>query len=175
MDALLQKLQEALVKGLSPTARLAGIVGESLGKPTAERIVIPPEDLWEGLSNFVLLIASANHDLNMCRRDLFKADLDAEYKAMCSNKQPVELELFANDLAERLKTVKESKKASQQLTAQKRKREEPHSRGSHPSRQHFLFPCRGSRYQDHHRRKFQQQQYPAGNKRAKSVKQKSTP
>ena len=91
MDALLQKLQEALVKGLSPTARLAGIVGESLGKPTAERIVIPPEDLWEGLSNFVLLIASANHDLNMCRRDLFKADLDAEYKAMCSNKQPVEL------------------------------------------------------------------------------------
>ena len=117
MDALLQKLQEALVKGLSPTARLAGIVGESLGKPTAERIVIPPEDLWEGLSNFVLLIASANHDLNMC-----------------SNKQPVELELFANDLAERLKTVKESKKASQQLTVQKRKREEPHSRGFHPSR-----------------------------------------
>ena len=40
MDARLQKLQEALVKGLSPIARLAGIIGESLGKPTAERIMI---------------------------------------------------------------------------------------------------------------------------------------
>ena len=77
----------------------------------------------------------------MCRRDLFKADFDADYKAICSNKQPVELELFGDDLAE---TLKESKKTSQQLTAQKRKREEPHSRGYHPSRQHFLFPRRGS-------------------------------
>ena len=117
MDAQLQKLQEALVKGLSPIARLAGIVGESLGKPTTEGIMIPPEDLWEGLSNSVLLIASVNHDLNMCRRDLFKADLDADFQAICSNKQPVELELFGDDLAERLKTVKENKKASQQLTA----------------------------------------------------------
>ena len=72
MDARLQKLQEALVKGLSPIARLAGIAGESLGKPTAERIMIPPEDRWEGLTNSVLLIASANHDLNMCRRICLK-------------------------------------------------------------------------------------------------------
>lgn len=54
-------------------AGLAEIVGESLGKPTAEKNVIPPEDLWEGLSNSVLLIASANHDLNMRCQDFFQS------------------------------------------------------------------------------------------------------
>ena len=172
MDARLQKLQEALVKGLTPIARLAGLVGDSLGKTAESTVAIPPDDLWEGLSNSVLLVVAANHDLNMCRRDLFKADLDADYKAICSNKQPVGLELFGDDLAERLKTVKESKKAAQQLTGQKRKREEPRSRGSRSPRRHFLFRRRGSHYQDHPQRRFQPPQYPTGSKRVKSVKQK---
>ncbi|XP_028415512.1 uncharacterized protein LOC114538577 [Dendronephthya gigantea] len=124
MDARLQKLQKALVKGLTPIAQIAGLVGDSLGKTPGSTIAIPPEDLWESL---------------------FKADLDADYKAICSNKQPAGLELFGDDLAEHLKTVKESKKAAQQLTGQKRKWEESHSRGSSSSRQHFLFPPRGRR------------------------------
>ena len=88
MDARLQKLQEALVKGLIPIARLAGIVGESLGKDPMN-FTLPPKELWDSLTTSVLLIASANHDLNMCRRDLFKADLDENYKTICSNKEPV--------------------------------------------------------------------------------------
>ena len=54
----------------------------------------------EGLSTSVLLITSANHDLNMCRRDMFKADLDENYKAIYSSKskEPVAAELFADDL-----------------------------------------------------------------------------
>jgi hypothetical protein len=51
-----------------------------------------------------------NLDLNMYRRDLFKADLDENYKAICSNKEPVALELFGDDLAVRLKTAKERKR-----------------------------------------------------------------
>jgi hypothetical protein len=120
MEARLQKLQEALVKGLIPISHLAGIVGTSLGKDPKVPGP-PPEELWEGLSTYVLLIASANHDLNMCCQDLFKADLDDNYKAICSNKEPVAAELFGDDLTELLKTVKESKKAAQQLTSQNRK------------------------------------------------------
>ena len=61
-----------------------------MGEVLEKRKVMPTQDeLWESLSNSVLLIASANHDLNMCRRDLFKVDLDDTYKAICSNKQPV--------------------------------------------------------------------------------------
>ena len=69
----------------------------------------------------MLLIASATHDLNMCRRDLFKVDLDDTYKAIRSSKQPVGLELFGDNLTERLKKVKESNKAAKQLTGHKRK------------------------------------------------------
>ena len=71
MDVRLQKLQESLAKGLIPIARLTGTMGEVLEK----RKVMPTQDeLWESLSNSVLLIVSANCELNMCRRDLFKVD-----------------------------------------------------------------------------------------------------
>lgn len=95
-------------------------------------------------------MAAANHDLNMWRRDLFKADLDANYmhRVICSNKQPVGLELFKNDLAERLKTVKESKKAAKQLTSWKKKREEPQSKSYRSPMQHLLFHHRGGHYED---------------------------
>lgn len=113
MDVRLQKMQELLIKGLIPVAKLAGLVGEAI-EGTSD---MPDEkSSWEDLSSAVVLIAGANHELNMCRRDLFKADLDKDYKALCNNKHPVEGELFGEDLAERLKTVKESNKASKQLT-----------------------------------------------------------
>ena len=87
MDARLQKLQEALIKGLIPISRFAGIVGESLGKDPKVP-VLPPEELWEGLSTSVLLIASANHDLNMCRRDLFKLKITRQSAAAKNLLQP---------------------------------------------------------------------------------------
>ena len=108
MDACLQKLKESLVKGLIPIERLTGTMGEVLEKCE----VMPTQDeLWESLSISVLLTASANHDLNMCRHDLFKVDLDDTYKAICSKKEPVGSELFGDDLTDCLKTVKESKKS----------------------------------------------------------------
>ena len=146
MDARrLQKLQEALVKGLIPIARLAGIVGESLCKDP-KNFTLSPKELWDSLTTSTLLIGSANHDLNMCGRDLFKADLDENYKPICSNKEPVAVELFGDDLTERLKTVKESKKAAQQLTSQNRKRVENHA-SSTVAPAHFLFQRRGSQFQ----------------------------
>lgn len=109
MDARLQKVQETLVKGIVPIARLMGTTREVLEK---EWIMPSPDELWKGLFvfNSVLLIASATLDLNMCREDLFKVDLDDTYKAICSSKQPVGFELFGDDLTERLKTIKENNK-----------------------------------------------------------------
>lgn len=78
-------------------ARLAGIIDESLCKDP-KTFTLPPKGLWDSLTTSALLIASANHDLNMFRRDLFKADLDENYKAICSNKQPAAAELFDDDL-----------------------------------------------------------------------------
>ena len=71
------------VKGIIPIARLNETTGEVLEK---EGTMPSPDEFWKGLSNSVLLIASATHDLNMCRRDLFKVDLDDTYKTICSSK-----------------------------------------------------------------------------------------
>ena len=106
-------MQELLIKGLTPIATLAGSVGEAMESSSE----LPDKtQVWDNLSTALVLIAWANHELNMCRRDMFKAYLDKDYKALCNNKHPVEGELFGLDLIERLKTVKESNKASKQPT-----------------------------------------------------------
>ena len=113
MDSTLQALQDTLIKGIIPLADLSGKVGESLDSDTA---MPTKEALWEGLSNSLLLVAAANHSLNICRRDMFKTDLDDNYKALGNNKHPIGSELFGDDFTERLKTVTESNKAAKQLT-----------------------------------------------------------
>ena len=113
MDARLQALQDTLIKRLIPLADMTGKVGESLDSGA---VMPTKETLWEALSNSLLLVAAANHSLNICRRDLFKPDLDDSYKALCNNKHSIGSELFGDDFAERLKTVTESNKAAKQLT-----------------------------------------------------------
>ena len=61
----------------------------------------------------MVLIAGAN--LICVERTCFRQAL-IRIKASCNNKHPVEGERFGSDLIERLKTVKESNKASKQLT-----------------------------------------------------------
>ena len=100
MDSRLQVLQDTLIKGLIPLADLTGNAGESLDSGSA----MPTKDVfWEGLSNTLLLVTAANHSLNICRRDMFKIDLDDNYKSLCNNKHPIGSELFGDDFAERLK------------------------------------------------------------------------
>ena len=113
MDARFQQLQGTLMKGLIPLASIAGKVGEAIdtGSPLPSK-----EQMWEALSHSSVLVALANHDLNICRRDMFKADLNEDYKALCNNKHPVGELLFGDDLGERLKTVTETNKAAKQLT-----------------------------------------------------------
>ncbi|XP_048576286.1 uncharacterized protein LOC5502888 [Nematostella vectensis] len=172
MDARLQKLQEALIKGLIPMARAAGLVGEALSKKADMPLTL--EELWKGLSYSVLFVAPANHDLNMCRCDLFKVDLDDKYKEICSNKEPVASELFGDDLGECLKTVKESKKAAQQLTG-KRKRDEEYPRRPRPSYGgNFLFPNWGRPYRGRpHQRYNPQNKYPSTHNTNSAAKSRS--
>ncbi len=60
MDARFQQLQGTLMKGLVP---LAGKVGEEID--TASTLP-SKEQMWEALSHASVLVASANHDLNIC-------------------------------------------------------------------------------------------------------------
>ena len=60
--------------------------------------------------------------------------------------------MFGDDLTERLKTVKESNKAAEQLTGHKGKRSEEYSRSSYSARGSFLFHRRGNHHQGYPRR-----------------------
>ena len=104
MDSRLQASLDTLIKGLIPLADLTGKVGESLDSGTA---MPTKEALWEGLSNSLPLVAAANDSLNICRRHMFKTDLDGNYKALYNNKHPIGSEHFRDDFTERLKTVRE--------------------------------------------------------------------
>lgn len=110
MDSRLQALQDTLIKGLIPLTDLTRkVVDSETAMPTKEA-------LWEGLSNSLLRLAVANHSLNICRRDMFKTDLDDNYKALGNNKHPIGSELYGDYFTERLNTVTESNKAVKQLT-----------------------------------------------------------
>jgi hypothetical protein len=151
MDSRLQKMQELLIKGLTPIATLAGSVGETM-ESSGE---LPDKtQVWSDLSTAMVLIAGANHELNMCRRDMFKADLDKDYKALCNNKHPVEGELFGSDLIERLKTVKESNKASKQLTKYQSGFTKRSGRENDRSRGPFLSQRRGKNQWGHPRKNY---------------------
>ena len=113
MDARFQQLQGTLMKGLIPLASIAGKVGEAIDTGSS---LPSKEQMWEALSHSSVLVALANHDLNICCRDMFKADLNEDYKALCNNKHPVGELLFGDDLGERLKTITETNKAAKQLT-----------------------------------------------------------
>ena len=106
------------MKGLVPLASIAGKVGEAIN--TASPLP-SKEHMWEALSHShaSVLVALVNHDLTICRRDMFKGDFNEDYKALCNNKHPVGELLFGDDFGERLKTVTETNKAAKQLTGNK--------------------------------------------------------
>ena len=131
MDAKIRKMQETLIKGLIPLARLAGGLAEAIDGKSE----LPDKaTLWDLASNSVVLIASGNHELNMCRKDMFKANLDEDFKTICSTKQSVDSELFGDDLTEGLKVVRKSNRASKRLTGHKKK---THSRPYQYGRQNY--------------------------------------
>ena len=121
MGARLQALQDSLIKGLIPLATMAGKVGAAIDT----NVALPPkEELWEALSNASVLVAAANHHLNICRRDTFKFELNESYKALCNNKHPVGQQLFGDAFGECLKTLTESNKAARQLTSSSRMKDD---------------------------------------------------
>ncbi|KAL9964716.1 hypothetical protein ACROYT_G028395 [Oculina patagonica] len=98
---------------LIPLADMTGKVSESLDSGASMPI---KKSLSETASNFLFLVAAANHNLKICCRDLFKTDLDDNYNALCNNKHPIGSGLFGDELTKWLNTVTESNKAAKQLT-----------------------------------------------------------
>ena len=169
MDARLQALQDSLIKGLIPLATMAGKVGAAIDT----NVALPPqEELWEALSNSSVLVAAANHHLNICRRDMFKFELNESYKALCNNKHPVGQQLFGDDFGERLKTLTESNKAARQLTSSSRTKDDSKPFFGKGGRVHRPRKQGSRRFQaDHHQKRYRQQNNMAPKKLTGTQKQ----
>lgn len=160
MDARLQALQDSLIKGLIPLATMAGKVGAAIDTNVALR------------PNASVLVAAANHHLNICRRDMFKFELNESYKALCNNKHPVGQQLFGDDFGERLKTLTESNKAARQLTSSSRMKDDSKPFFGKGGRIHRLRKQGFRKFQaDHHQKRYRQQNNMAPKKMTGTHKQ----
>lgn len=73
-------------------------------------------------SSVILLsvsVALANDDLNICSRDMFRADFNENYEGLCNNKHLVGEFQFGDELGEGVKTVTETNKAPKHINGNK--------------------------------------------------------
>lgn len=96
-----------MIKGLILLVDLIGKVGEFLD---LDIVMFIKEVLWEGLLNFFLFVVVVNYSLNICCCDMFKIELDDNYKVLCNNKYFIGSEFFGDDFIEWFKIVIESNK-----------------------------------------------------------------
>ena len=137
-DLKLQKVQKALVAGMTASARKA--------------------ELTETDQDALACLAVANFELNMVRRELIKPGLNGRFAQLCKPTVPVTQNLFGDDLTRHINDLTQVHKATDRLTS--RQRFSPYHnqrRGSHSGRS-FLgqrgFPRQQQQRNNQHQRRF---------------------
>lgn len=112
-DLKFQKVQTSLIKGMCALVRVTNAIVKQADKLNGGK-----EALAEALDS-ISLLANANSELNIRRKELIKPDLHADYKHLCSSSTPVSTELFGDDISKQVKEMTEvnrvGKKANPQL------------------------------------------------------------
>ena len=104
-DLQFYKIQQALIKGILPVARIADklMVAKSAN---AEECQEMKKLGLEAMS----LLTHASYEINMQRRLLLKPDIGREYSALCSSQLPFTDLLFGDDLQKHLKDIGDQNK-----------------------------------------------------------------
>ena len=105
-DARMQKTLNKLHTGMIPLVELADRVAAGIKEG---KQLISPEETLKKLTQSIVVLASASHDINMKRRELIKPHLVPKYKPLCSGKNPIKSELFGDDLQATCKEISETK------------------------------------------------------------------
>ena len=61
-------------------------------------------------------MAHSVYELNLCRRELIRPDLNDQYRQLCNSQTPISKLLFGDDLLKVVKDITESNKVSQKLS-----------------------------------------------------------
>ncbi|XP_071088844.1 uncharacterized protein [Haliotis cracherodii] len=103
-DVKAQKVQDIICKGLVPIAKVVN----TLCTKDMNDIHIP--DVVATLVDGVAVLAAANYELSMRRRDAIRFDLKPEYKVLCAHNTPLTENLFGDNVAEQIKDLSETNK-----------------------------------------------------------------
>ena len=100
-DSQLYKMQQALVKGIIPVARLTDLTMSEKHGLDKEGMQLIKQFGLDALS----LLTHVNYELNMQRKQLMKPDIGKDYAALCSPHVPFTDLLFGDDLQKQLKDI----------------------------------------------------------------------
>ena len=107
------------------------------------------------LSDILLLLSDASHEINLQRRGLFTSDTKSEYCLLCSDQHPVKDLLFGTELGKSVKDLTEASKVTSKIAS----RHTGYKRNASSSSQHarpdnkrkFPFLGRGRGYTGRHK------------------------
>ena len=79
----------------------------------------------------VLLLANANMEVNVRRREALRPELHASYRYLCATSNPISSELFGDDLPKAVKDITDTNRITSKL---QRDKKESYRRGRQPER-----------------------------------------
>ena len=123
-DIKFQKVQKSLVKGATAVVSVVNTLITASGMPSKSEAV---NNLMDG----VLLLANANMELNVRRREALRPELHASYRYLCTPSNPISLELSGDDLPKAVKDITDTNKITPKL---QRDEKESYTRGRQPER-----------------------------------------
>lgn len=110
-DLRMQKVQTSLIRGLTGVVRATDKILSCLND-----IPVVGKDVTQLLSDSVVLLANANNELNMRRKELIKPDLHHDYKHLCSSSIQSTSWLFGDELPKQVKDLTEVNRVGRKVT-----------------------------------------------------------
>ena len=123
-DIKLQKVQKSFVKGATAVVSVVNNLITASGMPSKNEVV---NNLMDGM----LLLANANMELNVRRREALRPELHASYRYLCAPSNPISSELFGDDLPKAVKDITDTNRITSKL---QRDKKESYRRGRQPER-----------------------------------------
>ena len=123
-DIKLQKVQKSPVKGATAVASVVNNLITAPGMPSKNEVV---NNFMDG----VLLLANANMELNVRRREALRPELHASCRYLSAPSNPISSELFGDDLPKAVKDITDTNRITSKL---QRDKKESYRRGRQSER-----------------------------------------
>ena len=111
-DLKLQKVQKSLIKGSTAVVQVVNDLISKPDMPSKGQII---KQHMDG----VLLLANANIELNLRRREALKPELHTSYRYLCAPSNPITTELFGDDLPKAVKDITDTNRITSKLSRER--------------------------------------------------------